>query len=488
MSRFSEKLKLVLSESGTNVYQLSKNSGLERTTIQRTLSGERLPSISFVKKLCSFLRVSPLEEKEILELYNICKIGEKTYMSRRYIKELIERIATIHIRDGNVPDFQKEITVTEQIDEDICTISGQYSVNSLIRSVLEDETANSEAQIIDVSVPFDYGFLYDILYQLYLSNNGKIKIRNILRLSKNPHALDNSNYNLEILSNFLPFAFSAGNGYQPYYYYDNYTAANDVSLIMPFYIITSKRLITLSTDFKTAILYNNENIVDMYKSSFQRAVAQSRPMMTEHFGCDDILLSYIESNINSGLVTHVIEPQPCFAWYYTDELINTHLRQELENRDVILQLLYQFYGSYRNQSYRPMCIFSIEGMQHFISTGIIADLPTQFALPLSAEERIWLLKKLREDIVSGRYSVFAADSSKFIIPNSTIQLHSTTRLDFVSVNNNGIISSSCIEEKSIDEAFYDFFESLPESDLVYTKDETVKIIDSFIKQCSELLQ
>lgn len=484
MSKFSDKLKLLIEESGIKIYQLAKNSELDRTTIQRSITGERLPSLNFVKKLSDYLRLSPAERIELFELYSISKIGEKVYEERKYIKGIIERIATIHTAKDNISNSQKSISFIGKINEDSAVFTGQYIVNSIIREVLEDEVVNNSSPEIDISVPFSYSFLFDLLYQFYLNENGKITIKNIIRLNKNSHAFQNSNHNLEILSHVMPFAFSAGNGYQPYYYYDNFDSYNDIALLMPYYIITSRRLITISANFTTAILYNNESIVNTYKDNFKIAITKSKPLIAQHFSCDDILSAYLESHKSLGVISHVIEPQPCFAWYYTKDLIRAHLRQDLENREELLKLLYDFYENGRDYNIRPMSIFSIEGLSSFADTGILADLPTQFAIPFTIEERIMLLSKLKNDIAKDVYQVYATNSSKFIIPLSTIQLYNTNRLEFFATNNNGVISSSCIEEKTIVEAFYGFFESLPDSDLVYSKEETIKIIDSFIEKYS----
>lgn len=482
MSKFSEKLKLLIEESGLKVYQLAKNAELDRTTIQRAMTGERLPGLSFVEKLSDYLRLSHTERTELFDFYSISRIGEKVYEDRRYIKEMIERIATIHLVEGNTQHVKRSISFIEKIDNDNAVFTGQYIVSNMIREVLEDEVLNNSFPEISIFVPFSYSFIFDLLHQLYLSENGNINIKNIIRLVKNSHASQSSNYNLEILSHVMPFAFSAGNGYQPYYYYDNFDIYNNIALLMPYYIITSRHLITISTDFNTAILYNNEGIINAYKENFKMAITKSKPLIIQHFSCDDMLLAYLESYKNSGVISHVIEPQPCFAWYYTDDLINSHLKQELENREMLLDLLCKLYGSYKNYNVKPMSIFSIEGLNYFADTGILSDLPTQFAIPFTIDERIMLLNKLRNDMVKADYQVYAANPSKFIIPLASIQLYSAKGLDFYSSNNNGAISSSYVEERSITEAFYDFFESLPDSDLVYTKEETIKIIDSIIER------
>ena len=57
MSKFSEKCKQLLSENGSNVYRISKSASLERTALQRMVTGKRLPSQDIVKSFCQALLV-----------------------------------------------------------------------------------------------------------------------------------------------------------------------------------------------------------------------------------------------------------------------------------------------------------------------------------------------------------------------------------------------------------------------------------------------
>ena len=97
MSDFSERCKQLLLESGSNVYQISKRSGLDRTSLQRMITGNRMPGPKFVREFCSNLRINPVEEEELLKLYIIEKVGKPVYQNRLYVKNLIEGIAeTFH--------------------------------------------------------------------------------------------------------------------------------------------------------------------------------------------------------------------------------------------------------------------------------------------------------------------------------------------------------------------------------------------------------
>lgn len=481
MSQFSNQLKSLIEDSGTNIYQLAKKAQLDRTTIHRAIVGERLPSVIFVTKLCDYLRVSPVERKELLDFYAISKVGESVYASRKYIKGMIERIDIMHSKtDNTMFNIEKTVAPDEQINKDIHVFSGLHSVNNLIHELLEEAIFNEGPSQIDLVVPFDYTFLFDFLHQLYFGCKGNIAIRHIVKLSKNPNGLQNSNFNLEKLLHVLPFAFSVGSGYHPYYYYDNTDVAKDIATMMPYYILTNKCLVTLSADYKTAVLYNNKEIHEMYRIKFEKIVLQTKLFINQPSDCGEMLSTYLSACKDAGQFTHTIEPQPCFARYYTHEMVDAKLRSNVEQRDLLRQSLYQLFDVYKSSSSIPMSLFSIEGLEYLVSTGRMADLPPRFALPFTIEERKYLLQSLRDDIEKDNYIVRAIDISKFSISSvATIQLYGTSGLIFMTSDDNGIISCF-IDEKSICESFHDFFESLPTSDLVYSKEKTLRIIDGFI--------
>lgn len=85
MSDFSNKCREYLKDTGENVYQLSASSGLDRTSLQRMITGKRLPGIDFVRQFCDSLRINPSQRRELMELYKIEKIGKEIYYNRKYI-------------------------------------------------------------------------------------------------------------------------------------------------------------------------------------------------------------------------------------------------------------------------------------------------------------------------------------------------------------------------------------------------------------------
>ena len=486
MSNFSEKLKLHIETSGVKIYQLAKISGLDRTTIQYMISGKRIPGRDFVEKLVTYLKISPFEKEELFELYSISKIGETIYHGRKYIKGMIEGLATSNTIDNNLFASEKRNFINEDVNTQGSVYEGKHIVNNMIRAVIEEEVFNNSSPQINLSVPINHSFLYDLLYQIYLIERGQVVIKSITRFNKKD-AYQDSNYNLKILSHTIPFAFSAGDGYQVYYYYDNYDSSSDVAALMPYYIITSKQLITLSGDYNSAILYHNQDIINIYKRSFEVALGNSTSLIRQHFNCDDLIMAYVESLEKCNRPAYIVEPQPCFAFYYTDEIIDAHLRQGIENREILLEKLLHFYAQYKNCTQRPSSLFSIEGLSYFAATGRLADLPIEYAIPFTIEERIMMMSRLREDILSSEYKAYVVDSTKLLIPICSIQVYPMDGIEIYRADNNGIMSSAFVKETSIADAFADFFESLSKSHLVFDNEESVKVIDNLIEECRKAI-
>ncbi|MEG2512107.1 MAG: helix-turn-helix transcriptional regulator [Acetivibrio sp.] len=484
MSQFSEKLKILIDSSGMTIYHLAKDSQLDRTTIQRSISGERLPGLPFVEKLCDYLRISPIERKGLLETYFICKIGPKIYADRKYIEDIIQQIAELHIRQNCTSDVKKELIPGNDIEENIKVFSGQYNVKQLIQDVLEDEVYNTPSPSISLTIPFSPCYFFDLLKQLYWESNGKFQIKHIIAFSKNPHMEKNPSTNLEVLSNVLPFAFCMGNGYQPHYYYSASYDASRFIHPMPFYFFTGKKLVTVSDDFKMAILYNNADVLHVYKEHFETCFSHSFQLvelLTEPW--EMIQISSIE-NMNFYSATHVIESQPCFAGYYTHAMIDKHLRLGIPEREHFREQLFVFWDHFK--TLRIQSFFTIQGIQTLVDHGRVNNLPAIFATPFSIKERIYLLTSLCREIQEDLYFARILDTRTLSISQiTTIQICSNQSILFMATTQQGIVNCS-ITESSICNAFYDFFENLSESKLLYSKEDTLQILKDFIEKLDSM--
>ncbi|HAZ05674.1 MAG TPA: hypothetical protein DCY58_04510, partial [Acetobacterium sp.] len=85
MTRFSKKIEELINESGETVQSLAEMGKINRTTLQRIKSGERLPTPKVFECLCKALRLSTTEIEELQALQEITQVGERCYYNRQKI-------------------------------------------------------------------------------------------------------------------------------------------------------------------------------------------------------------------------------------------------------------------------------------------------------------------------------------------------------------------------------------------------------------------
>lgn len=89
MSEFSDKCREYIEKSQTNVYQMSKKSGLDRTTLQKMVQGKRLPGKQFLETMCEYLILNQSEKEQLMRLYSIEKMGRNAYECRQEVRQLL---------------------------------------------------------------------------------------------------------------------------------------------------------------------------------------------------------------------------------------------------------------------------------------------------------------------------------------------------------------------------------------------------------------
>ncbi|MCD8300191.1 MAG: hypothetical protein LUC41_03340, partial [Clostridiales bacterium] len=116
MSEFSEECKRLIRKSNTNVYQIAKVSGLDRTTLQKMVQGKRLPSRQFVEEFTDFLIINKGEKDELYRLFQIEKVGRDVYQCRREVEHLLRDFPSIR-KNLKENDYQRKISFISGNDD-----------------------------------------------------------------------------------------------------------------------------------------------------------------------------------------------------------------------------------------------------------------------------------------------------------------------------------------------------------------------------------
>ncbi len=479
MSRFSEVFKSVIEGNGNNIYKIAKNAGVDRSTIHKTISGDRLPNIEFINKLCDYLQLDMTERAKLYDSYKISKIGEHKYYARLQIKELIERMADVPV---NFSAEAEKPLITEIRN---CTIAkGKYSVNNLITAVLKDEVASNESPKVLCTIPFTEIQFFDTLHSLYVQHNGKIEIQHIISLIKQNKDLASITENLKILSSTMHISMCYKGGYAPHYFFQTLSAAEIQTCLTSHYLVTTKYVLTVSPDFKTAIVYTDKGLRELHTEHFNKLLKLCKPFIKQIDNALEMLVHYNNSEPDGATVIW-LEPQPCLAQLFTAEMTDKKLRpQQLpEHTALMRELAIARFDKIRRHK-KIINIFSVSGLASFVETGSILDMPKQYVVPFDEQERCDLLNGFKARVLSENTQAVILDQTKFNLPDSLmISCCENGCLNITSPqHSSGEFLSITIDEPLTVSMFYDFLGALPTSDFVYSQNETISILDGFIEK------
>lgn len=148
MSIFSQLLQEHFQDKKVKIYQIAQLSNIERTLLQKILTGSRKPSSEEqVTRLAQALMLTASETKELKNAYQILHMGEENWSRRSAVWKLVQ---SFHINDspfdmGFAPD------VSFALQEDNTVVHGSINVKRALYSILLQESCNPQGDISIVS-------------------------------------------------------------------------------------------------------------------------------------------------------------------------------------------------------------------------------------------------------------------------------------------------------------------------------------------------
>lgn len=486
MNHFGTLLRTYIKRSGYSNYGIAKKTGINRTTLQKVLTGERSPSARLVECLLPCLQLTAEENDELLSLFETYRSGDDIHLARHAIRRMLESVSeAVYSKKafgtamGQVPSDRPGLSF-----HDSQLFHGAHTVERLLNSLIQEECFYV-SPAIHINVPGNSSLLHQILMHTlqYCVNCSHLKISHLTCFVKPGPKHPDGHTNLEILSNLLPFVALSGFQYDIYYYYEDMLMEDSHRTAFPYYIIFQDTVVFLSADCATALPSRDPSILYHFDNLFEAALMDTVPLITDCPKAEGLLPHLIQMDENDSPL-YSLEYQPCLPTYLTDEIICRCTRPELSGYDNILESLTQRVSQLSSLTSHT-CIFSKTGLLEFTRNGRIADFPQSCAMPLVPSDRRILMESLYQEISSDRQQHRMVNPLMFPISDYlSCVLHKDRGLDF-----SGFASEEAnynyihLTEKTLLDAFLDFFHYLHSSSLVYSREDTL----AFIRQCIDSL-
>ena len=93
MDTIQALIKHYIESNGYTVYSISQQSGINRTTLQKILSGQRKITKEIYERLLPFFALSPIDKEELEQAFLIDQIGTERFQTHMEIKRILEMSA-----------------------------------------------------------------------------------------------------------------------------------------------------------------------------------------------------------------------------------------------------------------------------------------------------------------------------------------------------------------------------------------------------------
>lgn len=467
------------------IYHLSIITGIERTKLQRIKTGQRLPNSKEVEIISKSLSLSSEEKRLLKESLLIDKIGQEKYLSRKATVKFLEEIDEISskkeennkikITNKSFVSFDNEITSTSNFQETVDVIQ------AIISSESNNPNINSDIYIFSDAI--EEHFFNSIKHALSQNNNLNIKHIIIFRT----HSKETSPYlyNINVIKKIYPL-FVIGNSYKPYYSY----SSTDSNTLFPYYIITNNYFINISKNFKSSIISTNKKVINTAKSEFNEYLSSTTPLVKEInnvFDYSNYYLTEISKILSKSLTKYSIEYEPCLTTFITKEMLISVMRTDYEGSSEILNRAITYFSYYKEYGFNDSTIFFLkDGLDNFIKTGRIMEIPDYVYNPLPVEMRKQVLSSLLSFYEKNpTYCSIMINSKKLKVPSTLRYWGSGTSSDYfmlLSELHNGMRSFFFQNEIGMTAPFSDFVASLKNSEYVFSREETLKYIKQKINE------
>lgn len=455
----SQLLSEYIKTKKINIKKCAEYFQIDRSTLYKIIRGERTaPSRDFILKMSQYLYLTNDEKKELLNAYEIDRIGEFRYYCRQHVSSFLKEATLFDNRSFAVNDTLNPILKTGHY-------TNKYDVEHLLYELSLLESKEKDPHIRILGQPTHTLYLLRIV-------SSHIPITHLFCLNNtNELTKDTKFYNLSVLTNIMPLIFN-NDHYSPYYYYNEINAINNHLCFFPNMILTTRYLLIYTADHSSGILYEKGETYDAYKMLFNQYLKETKYLITNTDDKSDVIEDF----------NCILYAPPIGALYQEDDPFPVTLKDNdfIESFKKHSMYLKQFVKCNKDHL---SGLYTLQGLRHFVDTGYTTDFPQPLFQPLTIDDRIKLLRRLKNFM--NTHSIQLVDIPEYDNMSFLVIVMNINTLYFQIVSASGTIKTIQLHETSLVMAFNDYYQYILEERSL-SKEDAFEIIDSYITQLDML--
>lgn len=290
MTEFSELLAGYVEEREVKVAELAQFCAQDRPTLYKYLNGKRLPANrELVEKIADFLGLSPAKRQELLEIYQIARVGKSTYFRQKSVREFLMQIPRPEGEERRAKPtwfFADPYAVRNGM-----AVISEQELNRAASTLLLEECRKEDGAVFLVFQP-QCRFLMDF-FIARSEEFANTRIEHIICMNNEGNREEKTVENLSSLAAILPLYVHMME-YQPYYYYDNADSHFYNLNILPCMIAVSDGVLLFHPEENRGILLRDGKVVSMMRRQFEEHKSCCKPLiqLTDKTGEAETLQEY----------------------------------------------------------------------------------------------------------------------------------------------------------------------------------------------------
>lgn len=468
MKQFGELLKEYIQTNNYTIYQIAKETGIDRSFLQGVLTGKRkLPQKRFADIVNSSYFI-PSQISSLCNAYYLEKLGQEKMKSFEFIE---------HGLTGKIKEELSKEYKTEKIKlNSISSINGHKEVLSLIYTVLHLESSVNFASNFD----FNNSEINRMVYNLCTKKQFKSFFHYVS--TKEASSYDKLNI-------FFNSCHYAEIGYTTYLYKKGL-----FSEFLPYFILTDKYFIQYDNDCENAIILYADAVNAIMEDKLNKIKSEcTSDVYICNDGFESMKTIYLLSASSKQQSLYVIENNVC-SWFCDSDIISNIATNEIKSIPAIINQLESHYFLMLGNKNNAIKKFQVtyNGIEEFIQTGRIDAFPQKYAQNVPMH--------LREKVINNILKMFENSNSLNIINSQ----HFTTNYKFeLQINNNKLIFGSCndinepdefisksiysTDDKQMVEDLIDYIEYISVSEKSYDCETSKDILKAFVHKLEGMM-
>lgn len=496
MSAYGECLKKYIKENGMSVRKLSIETGINRTLIQKYLSGDRLPkNAEEVRLISEGLMLSPEKQEDLMEQYNRSSYGAKRYASFLMIRDILCGLTDYRMtpepaasagEDKKASAFglfaeEGEPDLVGQGGSRACI--GSMEVENALRFMLKRQRKTGKHWTLRIISQPDSEILLKTV--LSVCTGQDVEIEQIVCLDEDS---SEGNNNIRTIYGLLPMLFGSVH-YQSYYYYDKKDAHINTMSLLPVLVLAGDSAMVCSYRMDEGLVFFQKESVQFFHRQYDKIKSRTR-FLTGYLQ-DNVTewMDFLRSFVTELSVTEIcIGATPCITYCLDEKMLNRYLQVGGEERRYLMETFVSNRDKVmkRTGTKAILNIFSEAGLRHFMETGRSDEYPDACYTPVAFPDRVLILERMIGMAEQG-YIRYVLTNPDRLTLDEKLLIYVNEKVIFQYRQNTHLSQYFSVTERGIRRSFQEFVAFAGENNWICRQEETLRKMKELLVQYRQKL-